>query len=159
MRSAMVRAIGFFCFWLMIASHAIADIPIGLAATAAATWTSLRLLPPGNIRVNPLALARMALRFPLQAIATGTDVARRALDPALPLRPGFVIYPVGLPQGPIRSTFALLTSLLPGTLPSGTDRSGAFHIHCLDTSQPVMAQLRGEEARLAGALGQVAGDD
>jgi multicomponent Na+:H+ antiporter subunit E len=159
MRSATVRAVGFFCFWLMIAGHALADIPIGLAAAAAATWASLRLLPPGNIRVNALAVAAMALRFPLQTIVSGADVARRALDPALPLRPGFLVYPVGLPHGPVRSTFALLTSLLPGTLPSGSDKTGAFHIHCLDSTQPVAAQLRGEEARLARALGQVVGDE
>lgn len=143
----------------MIAGHALADFPVGLAAAAAATWTSLRLLPPGKIHLQPLALAEMGLRFPLQAIAAGADVARRALDPELPLHPGFMVYPVNLPAGPLRSSFGLLTSLLPGTLPSGSDETGAFYVHCIDTDQPVAAELGVNEGLLRRACGLVNSDD
>ena len=49
-RAAAARAALFFVFWLMISGGALADLPVGLAAVAAATWTSLRLLPAGGNR-------------------------------------------------------------------------------------------------------------
>jgi multicomponent Na+:H+ antiporter subunit E len=87
-----------------------------------------------------------------------SDVARRALDPALPLNPGFVRYPVGLPPGPARNTFTTMMSLLPGTVPIGPDQSGALVVHCLDIRQPVAEQLAAEEAVLVRVLGGVPGD-
>jgi multicomponent Na+:H+ antiporter subunit E len=88
-----------------------------------------------------------------QSVVAGADVARRALDPKLPLRPGFVIYPVQLAPGAARNTFCTLSSLLPGTLPSGSDERDALLIHCLDTGEPIAAQLRDEEALLVRAVG------
>jgi multicomponent Na+:H+ antiporter subunit E len=131
-----------------------ADFPAAALAVVAATWTSLRLLPPGKSRFSPAAVARLALRFLPQAAIAGADVAWRALDPRLPLRPSFVAYPVRFPPGPARNAFCAVTSLLPGTLPSGLDDSGALLIHCLDVDQPIVAQLAEEEALLARALGE-----
>ena len=64
-----------------------------------------------------------------------------------------------LPPGAARSAFCTVTSLLPGTLPSGTDDSGHLMIHCLDKSQPVADQLAAEEALLMKALGYGSGND
>jgi multicomponent Na+:H+ antiporter subunit E len=44
-------------------------------------------------------------------------------------------------------------SLLPGTVPTGSDKSGAILIHCLDVKQPVVAQLAADEALLVRAMG------
>jgi multicomponent Na+:H+ antiporter subunit E len=41
--------------------------------------------------------------------------------------------------------FTTLMSLLPGTVPTGSDERGELLIHCLDTEQPVAAQLTMEE--------------
>ena len=98
------------------------------------------------------------LRFLYQSVIAGADVARRALDPRLPLRTGFVVYPVGLPEGPARNAFASLMSLLPGTVPTGTDDSGGLLIHCLDVGQPVAAQLAEEEALFVRAIGWTDGN-
>jgi len=46
-----------------------------------------------------------------------------------------------------------MASLLPGTLPTGLDETGAVVVHCLDTEQPVAAQMAAEEALLIRALG------
>jgi multicomponent Na+:H+ antiporter subunit E len=67
------------------------------------------------------------------------------------VRPGFTVYPVGLPPGPARNLFTTLTSLLPGTVPAGEDR-GRLLYHCLDVEQPVAAQLAAEEAELARVI-------
>jgi multicomponent Na+:H+ antiporter subunit E len=62
----------------------------------------------------------------------GVDVARRALDPRLPLRPGFVTYAPRLPPGGARDAFCALASLMPGTLPADTNEDGTLLVHCLD---------------------------
>jgi multicomponent Na+:H+ antiporter subunit E len=157
-RPAAMRAAGFFIIWIILSNGGPFDLLLGLAAALAATWVSLRLLPRGRSRVQPLALAEFALRFLRQSVAAGADVARRALDPALPLNPGFVRYPVGLPPGPARNTFTTMMSLLPGTVPIGPDQSGALVVHCLDIRQPVAEQLAAEEAVLVRVLGGVPGD-
>ncbi|HEX3406853.1 MAG TPA: Na+/H+ antiporter subunit E, partial [Caulobacteraceae bacterium] len=78
----------------------------------------------------------------------GVDVARRALDPRLPLRPGLVTYPIGFPPGAARNVFTILTSLLPGTVPAA-DEGDVLVYHCLDVEQPVLAQLAAEETTIS----------
>jgi multicomponent Na+:H+ antiporter subunit E len=41
--------------------------------------------------------------------------------------------------------FTALMSLLPGTVPAGSDKKGGLLIHCLHAEQPVAAQLAMEE--------------
>jgi multicomponent Na+:H+ antiporter subunit E len=153
LRSAAARGLGFLVIWVTLSGGRPVDLLPGLVATFAAIWTSLRLLPPGRSSVQPVALGRYALRFLRQSVIAGADVARRALDPRLPLNPGFVRYPVDLPAGLGRITFTTLMSLLPGTVPVGQDERGALIIHCLDIEQPVAAQLAAEEAMLVRAMG------
>ncbi len=152
LRSAAARAAGFCVFWLMLAGFNPGDLPAAAVAVAAATFVSLRLLPPGQFRVSPLGVARLALRFPVQAVIAGVDVARRALDPRLPLRPGFVTYSPRLPPGNVRDAFCALASLMPGTLPADTNEDGTLLVHCLDIGQPAVAQLAVEEALFMRAL-------
>ena len=95
----MARTVGFFGFWAILAGLDIADVMVGIPASVMAAWVSLRLLPPGQWRLRPFALAQLLLRFLRQSVAAGIDVAWRALDPRLPLRPGFVAYQPQLPQG------------------------------------------------------------
>jgi multicomponent Na+:H+ antiporter subunit E len=150
--SAARRAIWFLCFWLVLSGADLLDLPAAVGAIAAATWMSLRLLAPTTSRGSPRAIAQLALRFLYESVIAGADVARRALDPRLPLRPGFVVYPIGLPPGAGRNMFAMLTSLLPGTVPAGEEK-GQLIYHCLDVGQPVFEQLAAEEAALSRALG------
>jgi multicomponent Na+:H+ antiporter subunit E len=129
------------------------DLVPGVIAALAATWVSLRLLPSGPNLMQPLALSKIALRFLRESLLAGADVARRALDPKLPLDPGFIRYSTGLPPGTARNAFTAVMSLLPGTVPVGPDQSGALVIHCLDIGQPVAAQLAAEEALLVRVMG------
>ena len=157
-RQAAVRALGFFALWVIFTGGNPADLLAGVVATLAAIWASLRLLPPGMSRLRPAALARLAMRFLIQSAVAGLDVARRALDPRLPLHVGFVRYPVGLSPGPSLNIFTTLTSLLPGTMPTRPDVSGALLIHCLDVEQPIAAQLAAEEALFARVIGEARRD-
>ena len=158
LRVILARVVGFLAFWIIVAGIDPVDLVVGVLAAIVATWVSLRLLPPGTIRLRPIALAKLVLRFLYQSVGAGVDVAWRALDPRLPLQPGYVIYRPRLPPGTMRNAFCTMTSLLPGTLPSGSDESGGLIVHCLDETQPVIEQLAAEEALLIKALGGTNGD-
>jgi multicomponent Na+:H+ antiporter subunit E len=50
--------------------------------------------------------------------------------------------------------FTSLMSLLPGTVPTGSDEKEGLLVHCLDVEQPVLAQLAAEEAIFAGVIAE-----
>ncbi|MBN9268251.1 MAG: Na+/H+ antiporter subunit E [Hyphomicrobium sp.] len=151
--AAFMRGAGLLVFWLILSAFSAADLPAGVLAAAAATWASLKLLPPGRMRLRPLLLAELLLRFVFQSVVAGCDAAWRALDPRSRLRTGFVSYRPVSPPGTMRSAFLTMASLQPGLLPSGFNDDGTAAIHCLDVEQPVAQQLSLEEARLLAALG------
>ena len=152
-RVAAARAAFFLAFWLMISGWALADLPVGLAAVIGATWVSLRFLPPIGPRYRLGSIASLVVSFLRQSAVSGTDVAWRALSPSLKLEPGLVACPLRLPAGNKRSAFCALSSLMPGTLPTGTDEQGALLVHCLDTRQPVAANLAAAERLFIRAFG------
>ncbi|MBR0819863.1 Na+/H+ antiporter subunit E [Bradyrhizobium liaoningense] len=151
--SAISRAAGFFAFWLALTDANSGDLAAGLAAAVAATWASLRLMPAEQWNLNPVKLARFTLHFLRQSIVAGTDVALRALDPRLSLRPGYVVYQAQLPPGTKRNAFCAVMSLLPGTLPCGSAEGNGLTIHCLDVAAPVVEQLAAEEALFLRTFG------
>jgi multicomponent Na+:H+ antiporter subunit E len=152
LRIAVTRGAMLFGLWIVLMqSTKVGDLAVGALATAAATWASLRLLPPETGRVRFVALLAYMPRFLWQSLKAGIDVARRAFAPSLPLRTGFVDYRTGFPRGQARNNFATITSLMPGTVPVG-DGPDTIEFHCLDTGQPIVAQMAEEERRLAKAL-------
>jgi multicomponent Na+:H+ antiporter subunit E len=156
--SAFLRSTAFFGFWLVLTDAQAADVPAGIVAAIAATWASLRLMPQQHWSVRPAKLAGLVLRFVCQSIVGGIDVARLALDPRRPLRPGFVIYHPLLSPGTKCETFCAITSLMPGTLPSGASEDGGLAVHCLDVTQPVVEQIAAEEALFVQTLGGTQGN-
>ena len=150
---AALRAASLLGFWVLLIGPDLGDLAVGAVTAVAAALVSLRLLPPAERRVRVGALVAIALRLPLQSLAAGFDVAWRALLPRLPLRPDHVSYPLRLPPGLARDAFCALTSVVPGTVPSGLDARGALVVHCIDREQPVAQQLAANEARVARAFG------
>jgi multicomponent Na+:H+ antiporter subunit E len=148
--AAIARGAGFLAFWVILIGFGPVDLVVGLITAAAAAWTSLRLLPPQPGRVRLTALLSLIPHFLWKSVVASVDVARRALDPRLPLRPGFIAYRVGFAPGPACNVFAAITSLMPGTVPCA-DEDGALVYHCLDVGQPVVEELAEEERRLAQA--------
>jgi multicomponent Na+:H+ antiporter subunit E len=144
---------------MMMAGGQPSNIAPGIGAAVLATWVSLVLLPPDPAlaHIRPLAVLGLAVRFIGTSVVAGLDIARRAFSPSLPLKLGYHHYPVGLPPGTSRNLFMSVTSLMPGTLPAGTDESGRLIYHCLDVDQPVLQELGQEEAQLVAALGAVPG--
>ena len=155
-RTALARGAAFLALWVVLIGLDPLDLAVGVFTAAAATWTSLRLLPPGSHRLRLAALPALALRFVWQSVVAGVDVARRAFAPRMPLRTGFVSYATRYPRGTARNAFASLTSLLPGTVPARDDEHGLLY-HCLDVEQPVAEQLAAEEEAVARVLPQSTG--
>ena len=151
--SMISRAAGFFGFWLVLTGADVGDLAAGLVAAIAATWASLRLMPAQPWHLRPVKLAGYVLHFLRQSIVAGIDVAWRALDPRMRLRPGVVVYQAQLPPGARREAFCAIVSLMPGTLPCGPAEDNGLTIHCLDVTQPVAEQLAVEEALCVQTLG------
>lgn len=153
---AVARGSAFLALWLVLMqSVKPADLAVGLLGTVAATWASVRLLPPSAGRLRASRMLVLLPRLLWQSVVAGFDVARRALDPRMPLRPGIARVPLDFPEGHTRSIFAGISSLMPGTVACGQD-DGELIYHCLDLDQPVVEQLQGEGRRLATTL--VAGE-
>jgi multicomponent Na+:H+ antiporter subunit E len=150
--TAFWRGAAFFLLWLVLMqSGKPADLAIGVLASAGATWVSLHLMPPTAGRLHFGALLLLLPHLLAESVLAGIDVARRALDPRLPLRPGFVTCPLAFPPGFARNTFATITSLLPGSV-AADEAEGVLVYHCLDTEASVVEQLWKEERLLARAL-------
>lgn len=151
-RTVLSRGALFLGLWLVLMpSLKPADLAVGLIATVAATWTSVRLMPPEVGRVRLLALLAFVPHFLWQSVLAGVDVARRALSPRMPLKAGFVVCPLSLPPGLARNDFVSIMSLMPGSVPVD-ESTDAVVFHCLDTDQPVAQQMAKEEQLLSGAL-------
>lgn len=146
----LIRMAVYLLFWIVLAGTDMKDMAAGIVTAAVASWLSLSLLPPGELTIRPGRAAGTFLRFLGQSLSAGVSVARIALSPAMPLKPGIMVYRTGLPPGLRRQAFMTFASLLPGTLPLGADASDAIPVHCLNEDHPVAAQLTQEEERLAG---------
>lgn len=138
-----------FLIWFALTGNDPAALLPGIVAVVAAGWISLKLLPP----VSSVRLWRFALLLPAffwRSCLGALDVARRALDPRMPLTPGWLEVPSNLSPGG-RAVLGGAFSLMPGTLVAGT-RHGRLMVHCLDTGQPVQAAMDADEKAFAAGI-------
>lgn len=152
MRAGIERFVLFAVLWIVLTGAYPGGLYFALPATLAATWASLKTLPPRDRSGSALAALRLAIGFLWQSVFGGIDVARRAFDPRMPLAPGWRLVRTRLPEGGARVALASEISLLPGTLAAGS-RGDDLLVHCLDTRQDVAAATLREEARIAQAVG------
>jgi multicomponent Na+:H+ antiporter subunit E len=125
-----------------------ADLAIALIATAMATWISLWVLPPGPRPWRLSALMALIGRFLVQSVLGGIDVARRAFDPRLPLRPGYIVFASSLRRPHQRAILQTFASATPGAIAAGSDAEGRLVFHCLDTRGPIAEGLAQDERLL-----------
>ncbi|HYI82030.1 MAG TPA: Na+/H+ antiporter subunit E [Acetobacteraceae bacterium] len=152
--AAARRGAAFLGLWLLLAGSDPVGLVFGIPAAALAVWASLRLLPPSGraMRLGPALV--LGLELVRDSVAAGFDVARRALDPRLPIRPGTIPVALKLPRGLARDGFRVLASLQPGALPAGLDAQGRLVVHALDTALPVQREVQAAEALFTAATGQ-----
>ena len=142
--------------WLLAADLGNRRSPISRSESQPRRWRhgpACGCCRPANRDCVPSRCWRWPPIFFVSRLFPACRVARLAFDPNLPLHPGFVSYRLQLPEGGARCAFQALSSLLPGSLPTGTDADGALVVHCLDTREPVAANFASEEALFMRATG------
>lgn len=139
--------------WLVLTSGDAGGWLVGAAACVAAALLSAWLLPPGRHALSAGGVLPLLFDFARGSVAGGFDVARRALDPRLPVRPGWVRHPLHIPAGPPRMVLGDILSLMPGTLAAG-EAHRELLVHCLDTGQPVARDIALRERILQRVLRQ-----
>jgi multicomponent Na+:H+ antiporter subunit E len=146
-----VRRLALFAviWWILTGGPADSWL-IGAPIVVVAAWLSLRLW--ANPPLSLAGLARFVPFFAWQSVAGATDVARRAFQPRMPLRPGLVRHRLRLPPGACRVTLANVVSMLPGTLSADLD-GDELVIHALDTSKDLHAMVLDLEPRIAAMFG------
>jgi multicomponent Na+:H+ antiporter subunit E len=147
--SVLSRAVLFALLWTALTGGAAQAWAYGAAATGIATWLSLRLYPADRPGIR---IWRAVLFLPtllVRGFLGGLDVARRALDPRLPVRPGWVTMPLGTRFGPAGALLGGVISILPGTLAAGP-QDGTMDVHLLHADGFDPAELEREERRILG---------
>lgn len=134
--------------WWVLAGHASLLSPLAWLAILGAGASTLFLPLSRPIRLRLPAFPGFAFYFLRASVAGGVDVARRALSPAMPLKPGFVSYTTALPHGAALTFFMAIISLLPGTL-SVRLQGRRLTVHVLDSRLPIEASLSDLEGHVS----------
>lgn len=148
----LIRFVIFLAIWCVFDGIKPAGLAMGLVAAGLATWTSLRLQPRSPLRVRIFPLLSLGVHFIRSSIVAGIEVAVQAFRPRLRLRPGYVTWDCKIPASTRRDLFLSMVSLMPGSVPVAVESDGQVVMHCLDTEQPVAAQMADNEARLVRAI-------
>jgi multicomponent Na+:H+ antiporter subunit E len=151
--ATLTRAAGFALIWWILAEARGDGWLLGGIAIIAATWASLRLLPPGPSGLRPGALVRFAAFFLRHSVQGGVQVATLAFRGQRVLRPGTLALPVHLPEGGPRALLVGTLGLMPGTAVIDLD-DDLLRLHVLDTRQPIEAEFRALEAVIAPLFGK-----
>lgn len=145
------HALLFAALWWAISEGApqswMFGLPLLLALAGATCRSSSHSLSVH--RAGPLL--RLTGFFLVNSIVSGLDVARRALHPRLPMRPGLRLCSLRLqhPSGQVLLTNML--SLLPGTMTVDLGRNEVV-LHVLDVDMPYENTVRQLEARIAAVF-------
>ncbi len=142
----IVRAAVFAVLWWALTEGASGSWAVGVPAVVLATAASAALLPIQ--RVAWLELLRFVPFFLLRSLVGGIDVARRTLQPSMPIAPALVDYPLRLPAGLPQVIMVNVVSLLPGTL--SADLCGdRVRLHVLDGGADYVTEMRAVERHVA----------
>ncbi len=150
--SGALRALGFALLWWILATGRFDAWWLGALGVAAATWASVKLLPPGGRSVRALPLLRFLGFFAWNSLHGGAQVACMALRPRPDLAPALLDLDVALPPGTPRVLMLNALGLMPGTLGVGLDEA-RLRLHVLDARLPVAAEARVLEAHIARLFG------
>lgn len=154
-RSFFLRTLLFAGLWWILAEGRLDGWLLGSVAVAAASWTSIKLLPPGKQPVRLSGLIGFLRFFLWNSLRGGMQVAGMALRGRAALQPGIVELPVMLPPGGARILLINALGLMPGTLSVDLDDT-SLRLHVLDERLPVVAEARALEAVISGLFGSEA---
>ena len=138
--------------WWVLTDGAFAwdALVIGAPAILAAAAASTALMPRigGSVR----GTFKYALFFARESLLGGVDVARRALDPRMPLDPGIVRARVRMPTDTARVMVANTLGLVPGSLSVEVDGEELL-VHALDKGRGIERSIEATQRRVGALLG------
>ena len=135
--------------WAACTGFEPADRIAALPAALFFAWLGVRLVP-AHERIRLHAIPGFAIYFLYQSIRAGIHVAFLALHPLRDVSPHWMELRSDLPAGAPQALFAILVSLLPGTL-CGEIENDIHHIHLLTATTAPEKELR-ELERWVGQL-------
>ena len=138
--------------WFVISRGDNASWIVGLPCVVLAVIAINRLHTRDKWTIRAGLLPGFIVWFLWNSFRGGVDVALRALKPRLSLQPGFLRYPLRIPQGHARLLLINAVSLLPGTL-SADIEGDELVLHCLDTGADIIAETDYAEQRVAILFG------
>lgn len=144
------RVAGFAVLWWILSGGVAYSWLVGAPIVLLAAWLSLDLWTHSALSLR--GLVRFVPWFAYQSVAGATDVAIRALQPDMRLRPGLVRHRLRLPRGAARVTLANVVSMLPGTLSADLE-GDELVIHALDTRKDLHQMVIDLEPRIAAVFG------
>lgn len=148
MGASLYRALLFAALWWVLAEGRLEAWWLGAAGVAAATWTSLRFVPPGPYGIRVVPLLRFLAVFVWNSLRGGMQVALFALRPRPDLAPQLLVLPLRLPPGAPRVLMTTAIGLMPGTLGVCLD-GDRLRLHVLDASLPAAAEAEALQSRIA----------
>ena len=152
MLATSVRLVAFSTFWLALTGGAMDALYYGAPAVLLTTSISLALYPATQPGIRLWWAVLYVPHLLLRGFLGGLDVARRVLDPRLPVRPGWHRVPLLTNIAEVNAVLGGVVSVLPGSLAAGI-RNGALEVHMLDTEDFNLRSLQAEERRVLRLFG------
>lgn len=152
MRALSARLVAFSLFWLALTGGAMEALYYGAPTVLLACWISLTLYPARQPGIRLWWAVLYVPHLLLRGFWGGLDVARRVLDPRLPVRPGWCRVPLLTNIAEVNVVLGGVVSVQPGSLAAGV-RSGSLEVHMLDTEDFDMRSLAAEERRVLRLFG------
>jgi multicomponent Na+:H+ antiporter subunit E len=140
------RAVLFAVLWWILAEGEVRTPGVAGVLILVTAGLSFARLGRGAFSFRPGPLPGFALYFVKQSVLGGIDVARRALQPSMPLEPDFIEIQLPSTSREARALAVNIVSLLPGTLAARLDDDRLL-VHALDARQQIAARL-GELQRM-----------
>ncbi|WP_404364748.1 Na+/H+ antiporter subunit E [Marinobacter sp.] len=151
-RTTVLRLLVLYFIWWILTAADSGGTWFGLAVSLLVAVVSMRLFPPSPYRLRLSGILAFGGYFMAQSVLAGLDVARRLINPRLPMHPGMVTVTTALPEQGPRWLLANTLSLMPGTL-TVTIHDNQLGLHCLDTTLDIERGVRRTERYLARAFG------
>jgi multicomponent Na+:H+ antiporter subunit E len=153
----VVLSVTLAALWLVLSGHYNAFmLALGAGSVALCVWLAQRMgvfdeeVHPAHFRLLPLV--RYWVWLLDQIVRSALDVARRVLDPSLPIDPVVITLPVAQSTEMGRTTYANSITLTPGTVCLDVDED-TLRVHAL-TGEGASALREGEMNRRVAALEQ-----
>ena len=148
--SLLVRLAFFAGLWSLLTGGGWNSWVVGIPTVIIAASSSVALLPATSIVW--LELLRFVPFFLWRSLLGGLDVARRTLQPTMPISPALVNYRLRLPAGLAQVLMLNTVSLLPGTLAADV-KGDCATLHLLDATSNWEADIEAVEQRVARLFG------